>query len=320
MKRKYIIPIVSIMICCIAVARTSLGRAVPISSALLKAALLMTTDLTQKEEALPAPQPEETEEETIPQKTEEKVVFERTITTAPLSEQGLYISNLADAEVDISELLSLPDENKGGTVLILHTHGCEAYTPTEKYNYTPTSDFRTTDAEYNVVRVGNEIEKALTDCGIKVIHDTTLCDYPSYNDSYNNSLALANKYVSENPDIKVILDIHRDSIAGSNGEQIKTVGAENTSQLMFVVGTDMAGLEHPLWRQNLSFALKLQKQIISKYPDIMRPINLRTHRFNQQVSTGSLIVEVGSDGNTLEEALNAAKIFGQELGEYLNGV
>ncbi|MGN1097850.1 MAG: stage II sporulation protein P [Clostridia bacterium] len=263
--------------------------------------------------------PQSSEPETELPAPEQPVVFERTITTAPLSSDGLYISNLAKAEFDINELLSLPPETAGAEVLILHTHGCEAYTPTKENNYAPTSDFRTTDTNYNVVRVGDEIAKALESFGIKVIHDTTLCDYPSYTESYNNSLALAKKYTAENPDIKVILDIHRDSISGENGEQIKTVGAPDTAQLMFVVGTDTAGLEHPLWRQNLSFALNLQKRIIGKYPDMMRPINLRDHRFNQQVSTGSLIVEVGSDGNTLEEALNAARIFGRELGGYLTG-
>lgn len=300
-------------LCCAAAARASLNGAPPAGRILSKAAMFITADFTSAAKA----EPEAAPEDAAPPPVQEKPVFERTITTAPHSGQGLYISNLAKAEVDIDELLSLPDENKGAAVLILHTHGCEGYTPTKKYNYKPTGDFRTTDERYNVVRVGDEIEKELTNCGVNVIHDRTLCDYPSYNDSYDNSLAIAKKYTAENPDIKVILDVHRDSIAGENGEQIKTVGAEKTSQLMFVVGTDMAGLEHPLWRQNLSFALKLQQRISAEYPKLMRPVNLRTHRFNQQVCPGSLIVEVGSDGNTMEEALNAAKIFGKELGKYL---
>lgn len=309
----------SLALCCAAAVNASFSGTQLINPRLLKAALLMTIDLEPNKTSGVSENggkitavPERTEEE-----TDEKIIFERTVTTSPLSAEGIYISNLADAEFDIAELLSLPDENKGASVLILHTHGCESYTPDEKYNYSPTSDFRTTDTSFNVVRVGDEIEKELINCGINVIHDKTLCDYPSYNDSYNNSLKIADRYVAENPDIKVIIDVHRDSIAGENGEQIKTVGAENTAQLMFVIGTDKAGLEHPLWRQNLSFALKLQKRISEKYPEIMRPINLRTHRFNQQVSTGSLIVEVGSDGNSLEEALNAARIFAHELGEYL---
>lgn len=319
MKRKYILPAISLILCCTAAARASLAGNEPLSTELLKPTLFLCADMR----LLPAAHDTELppalaeDEESLPE-PENNVVFERTITTAPLTDQGLYISNIAKADVDISELLNLPNENRGGSVLILHTHTCEAYTPTKENNYKPTDDFRTTDPNFNVIRIGDEIAKALTDRGINVIHDTTICDEPSFNDSYNNSLGLAKKHLAENPDIKVILDVHRDSIAGENGEQIKTVGAEGTSQLMFVVGTNMTGLEHPLWRQNLSFALKLQKQIIGKYPNLMRPINLRANRFNQQVCTGSLIVEVGCDGNTLEEALNAARIFGAELGEYLS--
>lgn len=275
----------------------------------------------EKSEAAENPAPEKENSEDTPMHPEEALgqapVFERTITTAPLEESGLYISNLAKADISVSELLALPEEKKTGKVLILHTHGCEAYTPTKENNYNPTSDFRTADTRFNVVAVGDKIEEILKSKGISVIHDRTLCDYPFYNDSYANSLALGKSYVEADPDIDIILDVHRDSIEGSGGEQIKTVGAENTAQLMLVVGTDKSGLEHPLWRQNLSFALKLQKRISASYPSLMRPINLRAQRFNQHLTCGSLILEVGTDGNTLEEALNAASIFADELAGYL---
>lgn len=317
MKKSSCFTSVFLISCVITTAVFSLSENKAAMPVLSQAAVFAETGFFERSKPEPK---QETEQEsaTEPQSKEEKIVFEKTITTAPLEENGLYISNLAEAEFSIGELLSMPDETKGGSVLILHTHGCESYTPTEKNMYKPSSDFRTIDTKYNVIQIGNEIEKILTQKGIKVIHDKTLCDYPSYNDSYNNSLALAKSYTQANPDIKVILDIHRDSIAGQNGEQVKTVGGENTSQLMFVVGTDKSGNAHPLWRQNLSFALKLQSRLVKKYPNLMRPINLRTHRFNQQVSTGSLILEVGSDGNTLEEAINAARIFAEELGDYLN--
>ena len=311
-KKRFYPSVITLLVCCAVVAGVSVreGRELPygIVRAVLFAACGPVYTVSSAE---PEADVSESEPETGP-------VFERTITTAALSSDGLYISNLAKTEVDIPELLTMPEERNGKTVLILHTHGCESYTPTKKYNYKPDEDFRTTDTDFNVVRVGNEIEKQLVGHGITVIHDATLCDYPSFNDSYTNSRALAEKYLAENPDIGIILDVHRDSIAGENGEQIKTVGAENTSQLMFVVGTDAGGADHPLWRQNLSLALRLQRQIIAKYPKLMRPINLRRQGFNQQLSTGSLILEVGCDGNTLEEALNAARIFGDELGKYLS--
>ncbi len=314
MKRFRVMFAIFLVFCCFAAAKASLGEIRPISPALMRGVLFMTANVKDN----PPPEPP-LPAEPKPPATDGKIILQKTITTSPLSSEGLYISNLAEAEVDINELLSLPPETVGSSVLILHTHGCEAYTPDKKNSYDPSGDFRTTDANFNVVRVGDEIQKELEALGIKVFHDKTLCDYPEYNQSYSNSLNIAKKYLSEHPDIKVVLDVHRDSIASENGDQVKTVGAENTSQLMFVVGTDTGGKEHPLWRQNLSFALNLQKRIISKYPDLMRPINLRSSRFNQQVSTGALILEVGSDGNTLDEALNAARIFGRELGKYLLG-
>ena len=329
MKKRHLFSASFMCLCCLAAARASLGETRSLPSGLMRGVLYMTVNV---EDQLTAERTfsdetsdtDKTEEAAFPQPVhvgvgEAPVVFERTILSAPLNSEGLHISNLAKAEVNIDELLSLPPETTGSKVLILHSHGCESYTPTAENNYRPSEDFRTTDRDFNVVRVGNEIQKQLESFGIEVIHDTTLCDEPDFNSSYINSLAIAKKYVADDPNIKVILDVHRDSIAGEKGEQIKTVGPDGASQLMFVVGTDISGLEHPLWRQNLSFALNLQRRLVDKYPTLMRPINLRSNRFNQQVTTGSIIVEVGSDGNTLEEALKAAEIFGQELGGYLTG-
>ncbi len=310
MKLKNILLDILILGCLVTAAGASVGKQRPISDELMKWILFMSANID-----LPAPAPAAEPEPRSP----DPVVFKRTITSAPLSSQGLYITNLAEADVNIDELLSMPPEAIGAEVLILHTHGCEAYTPSEQYSYTPSSDFRTTDKSFNVVRVGNEIQQCLEAAGVKVIHDTTLCDDPDFNKSYSRSYSIAKKYLEDNPNIKVILDVHRDSIAGENGEQIKTAATGGVSQLMFVVGTDTGGAEHPLWRQNLSFALNLQKRLIAIDPNLMRPINLRSSRFNQQLSTSSLILEVGSDGNTLEEALGAARIFGDELGKYLTG-
>lgn len=323
MKKIYILPTISLTLCLFTAAKTSLGSSAAAPPALIRPILIISggkltaaaEDTTTEGVPSPSAQARTDGEPLVRSKTAEPV-FERTAAVVPAEE--LKISNLAKVDISIPELLSLPDEQRGGTVLILHTHGCESYTPTKQYNYKPSKDFRTTEKAFNVVRIGNEIEKALTERGIKVIHDTTLCDEPSFNDSYNVSLAVAKRYLKENPDIKVILDVHRDSIEGEDGKPVKTVGAKDTSQLMFVVGTDASGLDHPLWRQNLAFALRLQQRIQSKYPEIMRPVNLRKNRFNQQVSPGSIIVEVGTDANTLEEAINAARIFGEELGEYLS--
>ena len=333
MKKKHIVFNLVTILCFLAAARASVGEAHPIPNRLMEGVLYMTVNISENDGLVPSREamsvqvntdeivPEEIEEPSPSPAAEEvnQVVFQKTMVTAPLGSEGLYISNQAKAEVNRDELLSLPPETAGAQVLILHTHGCESYAPSPDYDYKPDKDIRTTDRSFNVVRVGDEIQKELETFGIEVIHDTTLCDEPDFNSSYSNSLKIAKKYMEENPGIKVILDVHRDSIEGDNGEKVKTVGPDGASQLMFVVGTDMGGLDHPLWRQNLSFALNLQRRLVDKYPTLMRPVNLRSSRFNQQVSTGSIIVEVGSDANTLDEALAAAKLFGHELGGYLTG-
>ena len=80
-----------------------------------------------------------------------------------------------------------------------------------------------------------------------------------------------------------------------------------TAQLMFVVGTDGGGLEHPNWKQNLKVAVKIQEKANEMYPGLFRDMNLSKSRYNQHVSNGAFIIEVGTTGNTLEEAKNSMK-------------
>ena len=304
-------------VCCLAAARASVTGALPVPEGVMKGMLYMTVNVSEASAKSDPPPDADIPESPAPAAVTPPVAQKIAATVSP--EPELLISNLAKAEVNIDELLSLPPETAGAEVLILHTHGCESYTPSENYAYEPSSDVRTTDKNFNVVRIGDEIQKELEAAGVTVIHDTTLCDEPDFNKSYSKSLEVAKKHIAENSKIKVILDVHRDSIEDSDGGRVKTNGPDGASQLMFVVGTDTGGAEHPLWRQNLAFALNLQRRIEAAHPGLMRRVNLRSSRFNQQLSTGSLILEVGSDGNTLDEALAAAKIFGQELGQYLSG-
>ena len=198
-------------------------------------------------------------------------------------------------------------------VLIVHTHGCEAYTMPPGEEYAESDDHRTLDERYNVLRVGDEIERVLTDAGIGVLHDRTLHDYPNYSGAYNRSLATVERYRAEHPSLVFILDVHRDAVADANGKQYKLLCAEepNAAQLEFVVGSDGGGLEHPRWRDNLALACAVQETILNEYPTLMRPIIVRNSRYNQQVTTGSLLLEVGTAGNSLDEALIAARLFAE---------
>lgn len=206
-------------------------------------------------------------------------------------------------------------------ILIIHTHSTESYTPSESFNYTPTDTDRTTDKNFNMIAVGRVMEKELTESGFRVYHDESLNDYPSYNLSYTRSSKVASDYLKKYPNIKIILDVHRDAIVNKDGKKVKKltkIDGKDAASIMFVVGSNAGGLSHPSWKDNLSFAYLIQNKANSLFPGLCRPINIRTQRFNQHLAPGAIIVEVGTNGNTLDEALLGAKSFSRALSSLLN--
>ena len=234
----------------------------------------------------------------------------------------LYVANRAKKQADAAALakreldLSL---SQGPQILILHSHGSEAYTPQgEQDAYTPSDPFRTTDCAHNVVRVGEEMARVFREAGFSVVHDTNLYDYPAYNGAYDRSLEAAQRWLTQFPSLKIILDVHRDALEDED-TIYKVISKEKqgtAAQVMLVVGTDNGGF-HPLWEENLSFALHLQQQLLDDHDRLARPIVLRSSRFNQQLSVGSVLVEVGTHGNSLDEALLGARLFAQSAVEVL---
>lgn len=237
---------------------------------------------------------------------------------------GMVLTNETSYELDLGALVSEGTSVRLGKdepqVLIIHTHGSEAYSSDPAYSdYKPTDMFRTGDARYSVIRVGDELTACLKKDGIAVIHDRGIYDSPSYTGSYAKSGDEIAKYLQKYPSISVVLDVHRDAI-GSGDVVYKTVaetGGEAAAQVMLVAGTDENGLYHPNWQENLKFALYLQQKALEKHPTLMRPIALKKGRFNQQLTKGSIIVEVGSSGNTLSEALCAVRLFAETAGPAL---
>lgn len=228
---------------------------------------------------------------------------------------GMTVKNLTGYSVDTAAMTlagpGLTLHADRAQILIIHTHSSEAYTPAGLDRYEPSDSFRTEDSEYNIIRVGDELTALFQAAGLNVIHDRNIYDYPSYTGSYSRSGQSIEEYLQEYPDIAIVLDVHRDAL-GSGDVVYKTMAEESgacASQVMLLVGTDESGLEHPHWRRNLALALYLQKAVDDKYPTLMRPIELVQQRYNQHLTTGSLIVEVGSSGNTLQEALAAARLF-----------
>ena len=194
---------------------------------------------------------------------------------------GVKIKN--EVKYKLTEEILKPDITvKKDNILIYHTHSCESYTPSEKYQYKKTGNFRTTDKNYSVIRVGNELEAQLKTYGYNVIHDESYHDYPSYTGSYANSLKTVTKLLDENENTDVVIDLHRDAI-GSRSDYAPTVkiGDDYAAQIMYVIGTNQGGLEHPNWQQNLKFAIKVQEKAEEMYPGLFKPLMLTEYRYNQ---------------------------------------
>ena len=238
--------------------------------------------------------------------------------------EGLYLYNRTDLSVDMEAAwnagVDITLDDSGPQILLVHTHGSEAYAPEGEDVYVPSDgNSRTLDEKYNVVRVGDEMAEVFTEMGLTVLHDRTLYDYPEYNGAYSRSGAAIRSYLEEYPSIRLVLDIHRDALVGSDGtvyKAVTTVDGEKTAQVMLVLGS---GSGHPDWQANLSLALRVQKSLDSLYPTLARPITLRGSVYNQNLSPGSLLVEVGTHGNTLQEALRGARCFARAAGQvFLN--
>ena len=218
----------------------------------------------------------------------------------------------------LTEDMLKPDikiDNKN--VLIFHTHSCESYTSSEKYTYTPSGNFRTTDLNYTVTRVGTELETYLKKYNINVTHDTSYHDHPAYNGSYTRSLETVEN-ILKTTSSDIIIDLHRDAI-GSREDYAPTVkiGEDYCAQIMFVIGTNDGGLWHPNWNQNLKFAIKIQEKAEEMYPGLFKPIMLTTSRYNQHTGKYANIMEIGATGNTLEQCLNSMKYLASVMNEVL---
>ena len=201
-------------------------------------------------------------------------------------------------------------------VLILHTHGSEAYTMPEGQEYVSTGTFRTADGSVSVIRVGDEIAAALSQHGISVLHDRALYDDPEYNGAYYRAEDAIEAYMEKYPSIGFILDVHRDALEDKAGHQYKVVTREDPdcAQVSLVMGSSWEG-----WQENLKFAVAVQQHLTERYPTLMRPLTLRNSDYNEYFTPGSLLVEIGAAGNSLDEALKAVRVFGEGFAEVVTG-
>ena len=232
------------------------------------------------------------------------------------SKTDIDIKKLLDTKADLTVKKDEP------AVLIFHTHTTETYQILDRDFYAVGHPTRSNDKGINMVRVGQETVKEIEKAGYRVIHDTQIHD-STYNSAYSHSRKAVEKYLKEYPSIKVVLDIHRDAIQRSDGTKIKptaTVEGKKAAQIMIISGCQEEGgpVEgFPEWKKNLVFAVELQKTLEELFEGITRPLYFSPRKYNMDLTTCSLLVEVGSDANTLDEAVYTGRCLGKAVSKIL---
>lgn len=227
------------------------------------------------------------------------------------------ITNYSKKNLDLNEL-SKPSDikiTKNSKFLIFHTHATESYTFSDNPSVV---NYRTTDKLYNMISVGNVLYNRLKTKGYECAHDMDLHDYPSYNGAYRSSLATVQEYMKKQK-YDFVIDVHRDALSSNLGfRPTANINGETAAKLMFVVGTDACGLSHEEWMKNLKLALMIQNRADEMYPGLFREMNLSKSRYNQHISNGAFIIEVGATGNTLQEAQNAMKYLANVIDSFVD--
>lgn len=336
----------ALLLCCVSIFRLlgSLGAGQALESALINAASRgdlvnralslesgqapelwagLLTAVEPVSQAAPSPEPEPEPEPAPSPDPEPEPEPDPEPTSLTFTQEDADAITYTNATTYIPDTLALLQEPlelelaaQGPLVLIVHTHGSEAYAQTPEDPYEESGSYRTTDTAHSVVSLGDALAAQLAEAGVEAIHDPTLHDSPTYTGSYTRALTAIEDWLEEYPSIQIVIDLHRDAGLNSDGSPVATWydGPEGkTSQVMLVIGTDEGGLDHPNWRENLKLALRIQAAANRDYPGLTRPLNLRQERFNQHAAYGSMIVEVGFAGNTLDEARGAVGLFGQSL-------
>ena len=246
---------------------------------------------------------------------------------AGLSYNNVYLKNGTSHKIDIKSLLSSSlsfklKKNDEPQVLIMHTHTTETFMEDDSEYYTDSFTSRSRDKTKNMVSVGETVAEKLNAAGIKTLHDTTEHDYPQYSGSYTRAAQTINSYLKKYPSIKVVLDLHRDAVSSGESDKVKLVteiNGKKAAQVMLVMGSQSEGeSSFPNWKENLKLAVRLQQTLEVKYPTLARPISLTTGKYNESLTKGSLLIEFGTDANSLAEVHYSAELVGNALASLFN--
>ena len=248
---------------------------------------------------------------------------------APLSYDGVYLKNNTSLDISIKEFLSGKikfsiKKNDEPQVLILHTHATETFMEKDAEYYTEEFSSRSRDNTKNMIAVGEIVAKKLNNAGIKTIHSKTLHDYPSYTASYSRAAQTICDYIKKYPSIKVVLDLHRDAVSRDNGDKVKLVteiDGKKAAQVMLVMGSQSGSVTNfPKWKENMKLAVRLQQIMEKNYPTLARPLMLMSKNYNESLTTGSLLLEFGTDVNSLDEVFYSAEMVGNSLVKLLENL
>lgn len=241
---------------------------------------------------------------------------------------NIHIKNTASKKADFARLIKNGIKTDFGdlsepVVLIFHTHTTESYLMADTGYFYKGYETRSTDPNRNMIRVGNEICRQLEKNGIGVIHDTNIYD-ETYNGAYGRSRKTVTEYLEKYPTIKIVLDVHRDAVYTSDTEHLKPVckiNGRKAAQIMIITGADGGPVaSFPHWEENLTFALAVQKQVQTDFEGLMKPVYFCNRRYNMDLTDCSLLLEFGSDANTLDEAVRSASFFGISLSRLIKSV
>ncbi len=247
--------------------------------------------------------------------------------TASTSYNNVYLKNGTDLNINLKEFLEgklgyTIDKNEQPQVLILHTHATESYLLENKDTYTDQDATRTTDNDYNMVALGKILSDKLNAAGIKTLHDTTQHDYPSYNESYTRAAKTISSYTKKYQSIKVVIDLHRDAIAANDTDKVKLtteINGKKAAQIMLVMGAQTGSVTNfPNWKENFKLATKIQQTVEVMYPSLARSIRFVPKNYNQSLSNGAVLIEIGTDGNSIDEAKYSAELLGNALVSLFN--
>ncbi len=245
-----------------------------------------------------------------------EIKYENTDSNILVKNKNAYLKNYT--QLDNSYIQGLMNEDINFTIeknsslpqiLIMHTHATESFQKEGRLSYDPLDSFRSTDMNLNITSAGKVLADTLNELGYNTIHDTTLHDYPSYNYSYDRSKKTVQDYLDAYPSIKIVLDVHRDAIENGSAIISATTSINSTkyAQIMIISGADNGAMNMPNYTENLKFASALQNSLETLYPTITRPILFDYRHYNQDLTTGSLLIELGSHGNTLEQTKQSAR-------------